>query len=165
MDGQPSWNTAQGASKQPSAEEVKSISQSKQSVQPETRLSQPSLRELAALTSLRGTHCHIPQTCLLSPGQSSWDGTEQASLTKARLAARMGTKSRGRCTSRPEPGPGEHAALPQPPQAVLPPRNSYPTAAVPAPAGCARGCQHCLPSQGPTAAQGEGQGGRTASPS
>lgn len=86
-EGRDGWATqlehSMGAPKQPSAEEVKSISQSKQSVQPEARLSQPSLRELAALPSLQGTHCHIPQTCLLSPGQSSCDGTEQASLTKA----------------------------------------------------------------------------------
>lgn len=55
---------------------------------------------------LQGPHCHIPQTCLLSP--SSWDGTEQGSLTKACLAARMGPKSRGKCSS--SPGAGQEQA-------------------------------------------------------
>lgn len=54
--------------------------------------------------SLQGPHCHIPQTCLLSP--STWDGTEQASLTKACLAARTGPKSRGKCSSSPRAGQG-----------------------------------------------------------
>lgn len=55
--------------------------------------------------SLQGLHCHIPQTCLLSP--SSWDGTEQGSLTKACLAARMGSKSRVKCSSSPGAGQGQ----------------------------------------------------------
>lgn len=94
---------------------------------------------------LQGPHCHIPQTCLLSP--SSWDGTEQGSLTKACLAARMGPKSRGKCSSSPRAGQGQAGHCPgtRRQHCQLP-------LAVP---GLCQGCQPC---QGPAVVSSEGQG-------